>query len=122
AARQLIRVVALEPTETHQVYVVPDALADDFVGRTGHIETERSVGVDRFPRKQAELLKDHRHAFGRTADRSAVNQQAAGAERGETGHAAQECRFAAATRANDAHHVVLWHDQVEPLKRDDRAV
>ena len=77
AARELIGIMPLEPGEADEIEIMPDALGDRRAGlRAGHRQPERRVLVDRLPRQQPEVLKDHGDAVRRSGNRRARRPQA----------------------------------------------
>ena len=66
AARQLIRIVPLEPGEADQVQIMPHT-ARHHRRSSRHGKPERCVLMDGLPRQQAEMLEHHGDAVGRPA-------------------------------------------------------
>jgi len=89
--------MTFETGEPDQVEIVRNARFNFAARHACHRQSEGCVVEDGLPRKQAEMLKDHRNSVGRAgADRLAVDEKLAAAEIGEARDAAQKRGLAAA--------------------------
>ena len=113
----------LEAGEADELEIVRDAFLDLVARDARHREAEGGVVEHGLPGQQAEVLEHHGDAVGRPAlDRLAVHQNAAAAQIGEAGDAAQQRGLAAARRAHDAHDLVALDAERHLVEGDDGAV
>src|SRR5262249_48281800 len=121
AAAQLIRIMVLEAAEPDQLDVMRGAFFDLAARRAGDLEAERDVRRHGLPRQQAKMLKDDRDAFAGPLHRGAVDQYPARRPRNEPADTAEQCRFAAAGRPDDAEDLVRAHGELNIAKSGDGA-
>ena len=119
AAGKLERPVLREALQAHPLQHLNDPALALRLGHMLHRETEADIVLDRQPGKQRVILKHHHHARLRSGHGLAVEGDAAGRQRLETGGEFEQRALAATARTENGDEFALLDGQVDVAQRSD---